>query len=228
MADPFGLGAVEAASGGSWLNQIGSGLGVDNSMAAQQGRQDALVGAVNLATMGLANDASSAVTGYDLSGNRTTRQEQLASAVMLGLALIPGEDVEATASRTATKLGEVAAEGGLFAGRAGSFGELDALAVVGDDLTPHHMPQAALSFTTRDAGGAIMLATDEHVLTRTYGFNGAVLAQQEAELPFRTVLAWDIRNLRGISGSQYNQGIQNLLQYYRQNFPQLMAKPGRP
>jgi RHS repeat-associated protein len=109
--DPFGLGALESDTGGSWVNQIASGLGVDNSLAAQQGRQDALVGAVNFATMGLANDASSAFTGYDLAGNRSTRQEQLASAVMLGLAFLPGGDVEAAGSRAATELGEVAAEG---------------------------------------------------------------------------------------------------------------------
>jgi len=110
--DPFGLGALESDTGGSWVNQIASGLGVDNSIAAQQGRQDTLIGAVNFATMGLANDASSAFTGYDLAGNRATRQEQLASAVMLGLAFIPGGDVEAAGSRAATELGEVAAEGG--------------------------------------------------------------------------------------------------------------------
>ena len=116
----------------------------------------------------------------------------------------------------------------LCAGRAGSFAELKALDVVGDELTPHHMPQAALDFTSREAGGAIMLPFDEHFLTRTYAYNGKVLAQQEAEVPFRTVLAWDIRDLRGTAGSKYDQGIQDLLQYYRKTFPQLMCKPGQP
>lgn len=43
-------------------------------------------------------------------------------------------------------------------------------------------------------------------------------------MPFRYVLAQDIRDVRSISGSQYNQGIQGLLNYYRDNFPNLMEK----
>src|SRR5690242_3066130 len=42
------------------------------------------------------------------------------------------------------------------------FGDLDALAKVGDDLTPHHMPQAALKFTSRNDGGALMMRRVEH------------------------------------------------------------------
>jgi RHS repeat-associated protein len=121
-----------------------------------------------------------------------------------------------------------AAEDALYAGRAGGFGELDTLRLVGDELTPHHMPQAALNFTRRDAGGAIMLPTTEHVQTRNYFSRGAQLAIEEAEVPFRSVLAWDVRDLRRIAGSKYNQGIKDLLQYYRQNFPQLIEKPPTP
>jgi RHS repeat-associated protein len=43
---------------------------------------------------------------------------------------------------------------GVTAGEAGRFADLDARAVVGDGLTPHHMPQAALNFTSRADGGA--------------------------------------------------------------------------
>ena len=112
----------------------------------------------------------------------------------------------------------------LIPGRAGSFAELKRLSVVGDNLTPHHMPQAALNFTSRGEGGAIMLPQAQHVLTRTYGFSGAQLSQSEANLGFRTVLARDIRDLRGISGSEYNQGIRDMLEYYRIYFPELIAK----
>jgi hypothetical protein len=115
--------------------------------------------------------------------------------------------------------------GGVSPGQAGSFQSLDAAGTVGDNLTPHHMPQAALNFTSRGEGGAIVLPQAEHVLTRTYGFRGAQLAQQEANLSFRNVLARDIRDLRAIAGSKYNGGNQELLDYYRQNFPQLLEKP---
>jgi hypothetical protein len=87
------------------------------------------------------------------------------------------------------------------------------------------MPQAALRFTTRAEGGAIMINQSEHVLTRTYGFDGAQLAAQEAGLPFRTVLARDSRDIRSIAGGQYNQGIQDLIDYCWSNFPGLIAKP---
>jgi RHS repeat-associated protein len=131
--DPFGLGALESDIGGSWVNQIASGLGVDNSLAAQQGRQDALVGAVNFATMGLANDASSAFTGYDLAGNRATRQDQLASAAMLGVAFIPGGEGEATVTR--------AALGAIERGEVTTYADFVSRSVVGDNLAGHEVWQ---------------------------------------------------------------------------------------
>jgi len=113
----------------------------------------------------------------------------------------------------------------LRAGQAGRFADLDRLAVVGDNLTPHHMPQAALGFTTRAEGGAIVLEQAEHALTRTFLGGGARLAQSEAGLPFRTVLGRDIRNLRNLVASKYNQGVRELLQYYQEHFPGLMKRP---
>jgi hypothetical protein len=118
--------------------------------------------------------------------------------------------------------------GDLAPGIAGRFAELDRLGFVGDQLTPHHMPQAALYFTSREAGGAIVLPHAEHVLTRTYGTRGAILVEEEAGLPFRTVLARDIRDLRNIAGPRYNAGIRDLLDYYRGHYPELMAKPTPP
>lgn len=106
------------------------------------------------------------------------------------------------------------------AGEAGAFARLRGL--VGDRLTPHHMPQAALGFTPYGEGGALVLPHVEHLLTRTYGFRGALTAAQEAGLPFRTVLLRDILDIRNLFGSKYNQGLLDLIQYYRTNFPQLM------
>jgi hypothetical protein len=64
----------------------------------------------------------------------------------------------------------------------------------------------------------------EHVLTRTYGARGAVTAAQEAGLPFRTVLGRDIKDVRSIVGRRYNEGLLDLIQYYRKNFPDLLDK----
>jgi hypothetical protein len=112
--------------------------------------------------------------------------------------------------------------GELEAGQAGRFGDL--IGQVGDNLTPHHMPQKALGFTSEADGGALVLPFEEHIQTRTYGWSGAATAEEEAGLPFRTVLARDIRDVRAIAGPRYNQGLQDLLEYYRTNFPELMKK----
>jgi hypothetical protein len=116
-------------------------------------------------------------------------------------------------------------QGKLVAGAAGRFSDLDARAVTGDQLTPHHMPQAAAKFTTREEGGALVLPHVEHVLTRTYGARGRAIARAEADLPFRQVLARDIRDVRHIAGSKYNKGLRALLVYYRANFPELIQPP---
>ncbi len=110
------------------------------------------------------------------------------------------------------------------AGEAGRFADLDARAVVGDGLTPHHMPQAALEFTSRADGGALVMRASEHVRTRTYGALGRATARAERGTPFRQVLARDIRDVRRIVGSGYDPGIRALLRYYRDNFPALMRR----
>jgi RHS repeat-associated protein len=103
---------------------------------------------------------------------------------------------------------------------AGRFGDLDP-GVPGDGLTPHHMPQAAAGFTSRDDGGAIVMTQADHALTRTYGARGRVTKAAEAGLPFRTVLARDIQDVRRIGQIQhgdpsyFNPGITKLLAYYR-------------
>jgi RHS repeat-associated protein len=123
-------------------------------------------------------------------------------------------------------VGQVAddASGALRPGEAGRFGDLDARAIVGDDLTPHHMPQRALGWTSADDGGALMMRTAEHTQTRTYWWRGAQTAAQDTGRPFRDVLAADIWDVRSIVGSRYNEGLQALINYYRTNFPNLMAK----
>jgi RHS repeat-associated protein len=120
--------------------------------------------------------------------------------------------------------GSATASRGVRAGEAGRFADLDARAVVGDGLTPHHMPQVALGFTSRADGGALIMEAVEHVLTRNYGALGRATARAEQGTSFRSVLARDIRDVRRIVGKKYDQGIRSLLQYYRKAFPQLMKK----
>jgi RHS repeat-associated protein len=118
----------------------------------------------------------------------------------------------------------------LRAGEAGRFKDLDDRAVTGDNLTPHHMPQAAMKFTNRADGGAIMLPHNEHEMTRTYGGRGIGTRNADTGLSFRQVLAKDILDVRRIAQQEhgdpgyYNQGIKDLLAYYRTNFPHLMKK----
>jgi hypothetical protein len=64
----------------------------------------------------------------------------------------------------------------------------------------------------------------EHVATRTYGSKGVGTLQSDAGLSFRDVLARDIRDVRSIVGSKYNEGLRDLTGYYRRNFPDLMGK----
>jgi hypothetical protein len=118
----------------------------------------------------------------------------------------------------------VAVGEGVVAGEAGRFASLDARAVVGDGLTPHHMPQAALGFTSRADGGALVMAHAEHALTRTFGGRGIGTAREEAGMLFRDVLARDIRDVRQIAGTKYDPGLRELLRYYYKNFPGLMGQ----
>lgn len=111
---------------------------------------------------------------------------------------------------------------GVRAGDAGAFGSLKG--VKGDGLTAHHMPQAAAGRTGYSEGGALVMEQAEHVATRTYGSRGVGTLSSDAELSFREVLARDIRDVRSIVGSKYNEGLRALIEYYRKNFPELMSK----
>lgn len=103
---------------------------------------------------------------------------------------------------------------------AGRFGDLSP-GKKGDGLEANHMPQDALHFTKRQEGGAIVMKAEDHALTRTYKNKGKATKAAETGLPFRTVLARDIRDLRRIGEKQYgdtghyNKGIRGLLKYYR-------------
>ncbi|MEY9845235.1 RHS repeat-associated protein [Streptacidiphilus sp. BW17] len=103
---------------------------------------------------------------------------------------------------------------------AGRFGDMDP-GVVGDGLTPHHIPQDALHHMPRDEGGAIVMKEADHALTRTYWKLGKITKAADQNLPWRTVVAMDLWDMRRIGQLQYgdpsyfNTGILRLLAYYR-------------
>jgi len=69
-----------------------------------------------------------------------------------------------------------------------------------------------------------MMEHSEHVQTRNYGCKGRITKALEAGLPFRTILARDIRDVRRITGKKYNEGLKDALEYYRKNLPELINK----
>jgi hypothetical protein len=149
-------------------------------------------------------------------------------------AIIPfagGIATGAKLSRDAAKIGRLGGDVGEFRrsvriGEAGSYSDLTRRSVVGDEIDIHHIPQAAAQYTSRSEGGALALTHFEHTLTRTYGFRGVQFLSEDASISFRQVLARDIWDVRSIAGTRYNAGLLDLIQYYRVNFPDLMAKGG--
>ncbi|MEU9994643.1 SpvB/TcaC N-terminal domain-containing protein [Streptomyces sp. NPDC050848] len=121
-------------------------------------------------------------------------------------------------------------KGTLKEGDAGGFGDLTRKGAPGDDLTAHHMPQNALGHLPRNEGGALALPTKIHEKTRTFAGRGNGTKAADAGKPFRQVLAQDIRDVRGLARSEYgstryyNQGLGDLMTYYRTYHPNLLTK----
>jgi hypothetical protein len=122
----------------------------------------------------------------------------------------------------AASMGGDLAYGSGSLGRAGAYGNLVKVTKKGEVI--HHMPQAALKFTSRQEGGALIITQAEHIQTRTYGFKGAITARSESDLSFRQVLARDLWDTKSITGSKYNAGLWDLIDYYYQFFPELIQK----
>jgi len=77
-------------------------------------------------------------------------------------------------------------------GEGGSYAELKSRADIGDKITPHHMPQKKMGFTSEAEGGCVTCFEAEHMKTRTWGPSGKVTAKADAGVPFRDLLARDI------------------------------------
>jgi hypothetical protein len=208
---------IVAPSVGGYLRAM---LGLDLADNAIKGaREDGVVGAV----AGLGNTVNPlyhfgvGVVDIDQKAKAGDTRGAVADGTTLGLSVattIIGGVLGMETSPGAAK--------GLVPGEAGSYEALTARAGLGDALEAHHMPQAALEFTSRGDGGALVLTRAEHMQTRTWGAKGGRSARADAGRSFRDVLASDIRDVRRIVGTKYDQGLRELLQYYRDEFPHLM------
>jgi RHS repeat-associated protein len=108
LVDPFGLGASQP-EGPTWFDQVATG---DTSHQAEEQRGQALAGLVNFVTLGLAGDASVALTGRDLANTRDVHGVERGLAWFnLAAAMIPLDRIANIASK-ATSLAAETAENG--------------------------------------------------------------------------------------------------------------------
>lgn len=111
--------------------------------------------------------------------------------------------------------------GPLAAGDAGSYQDLVSRGTVGDGLTPHHMPQAALGYTSRATGGAIAMTQEQHMLTRTFGGKGIATRAADTGRAFRDVFETDAEDYLKIVGPGGQAHVAELRAYYSNSFPEL-------
>ncbi len=112
-------------------------------------------------------------------------------------------------------------------GEGGRFGDLKPRGKTGDKLTPHHMPQDGLGHLPRQDGGAVMMRGNRHAQTRTYGNAGKATKVTDTGVAFLKVLKKDIQDIRKIAKqagkpTMYDDGIRDLLKYYKKIVPNKM------
>jgi RHS repeat-associated protein len=107
--DPVNGFDADGRFGKSALNDIRSSVDLSyyNAPTKEQvAVQQFLTDFANVATLGIANDASKLFTGYDLYGSRVTSQDQNVAAFMLLVNLMPGGSVERVGAKMATRIGD--------------------------------------------------------------------------------------------------------------------------
>jgi len=97
--------------------------------------------------------------------------------------------------------------------RGGAFSQLDAMKESGE--VAHHMPQIAAGATTRGRGPALGMTIEDHSLTRTFRWRGAVTNMAESELSPMERLDLDVADVRRLFGDKYDKGIAEMLEYVR-------------
>lgn len=98
--------------------------------------------------------------------------------------------------------------------RGGRFANLDKLKQSGE--VGHHMPQNASLKSMglgRSDGPAVGMTKADHALTRTYAGRGVRAMRQDVNLSPRLRLAKDVRDIRHLFRSRYNQGLREMLDY---------------
>jgi RHS repeat-associated protein len=99
----------------------------------------------------------------------------------------------------------------------GAYGKLKSIA----GWERHHMPADSVSPLSRNRGPAIQMEQAEHALTSSYGNSAAAqvyrqeIGQLIKEGRWRDAMAQEIRDVRAVAGSKYNEAIQQMLDYGR-------------
>ena len=97
----------------------------------------------------------------------------------------------------------------------GAYGKLDRAA----GLERHHMPADSVSPIARARGPAIQMDAADHALTASYGNSARAQAYREEigslveQGRFRDAMAREIRDVRSLAGSKYNEAIRAMLDY---------------
>lgn len=89
-----------------------------------------------------------------------------------------------------------------------------------DNLDSHHMPAKSVSPLPPEEGPAIQMKPSDHVRTSSHGSRGLSAAKYRAQIAdllkqgkWRDALAMEIRDVRRISGSTYDNAIREMLDY---------------
>jgi hypothetical protein len=97
----------------------------------------------------------------------------------------------------------------------GAYGKLDRAA----GLERHHMPADSVSPIARARGPAIQMDATDHALTASYGNSARAQAYREEigslveQGRSRDAMAREIRDVRSLTGSKYNEAIRAMLDY---------------
>ena len=99
--------------------------------------------------------------------------------------------------------------------RGGAYGKLDRV----EGLERHHMPADSVSPIPRHKGPAIQMDKADHALTSSYGSSNAAKAYRSevAGMSPRDAMAREIRDVRRIGGTKYNQATREMLDYAKQS-----------
>ena len=92
----------------------------------------------------------------------------------------------------------------------------------GDQLESHHMPADSTTDLPKDKGPAIQMERADHLETSSHGSKGVQAAEYRAKIEelidkgeWRKALAEEIKDVRRVAGTKYNQAIKEMLEYAR-------------